>query len=434
MPLVDGHAYPADLVDDITARWGGGADMLPDRQILESLISTCYQASLLREEERVVDFRLIVRDSSLFAAEEGTPEGLHRLIFTQPRPFNEYELQRLSPAVDFYRSLIGVRVDRVEGLQMWGIVHSGPRWMQSVFGGRKIAVPLPQSLVVHVTGPGRISVYKGSELIAALNHGIITPTPHNVFDSKWLRQSFVEVREDLYRRHQAARERATAPWAVLAPDFVRVLIQQVVKRIISSIRNSHHGGTLIFLPEEQATAMCCDNQYMTIKYQFVEEEPRQRLRTLILGIMNAFAEASGDPSDPARPVSWDDYVVCKNDVLVQLDEALFDVAHLIAGFASIDGAVVISKRHELLGFGAVISGDIDKVEAVANALDAEGVRRIIVRSEGVGTRHRAAYRLCHDLHDAIVIVISHDGNARIVAWRDGMVTFWDQVTAGVAGF
>lgn len=442
MSLYDRHAYPADLAAHIVERWkeqsadgiDEGMDTLPDLRMLELLISTCYQASLMREEERVVDFRLIVREPSLFAAEEGTPEGLHRLIFTQPRPFNEYELQRLSPAVDFYRSLIGVRVDRVEGLQMWGIVHSGPRWMQSVFGGRKITVALPQSLVIHVTGPGRISAYRGSTLIAALNHGRITPAPHNVFESAWLRKSFAEVREELYLKHEEARARAAAPWAVLAPDFVRVLIQQVVKRIISSIRNSRHGGSLVYLPEEQAAALCCDNQYMTIKYQFVEEEPRQRLRTLIVGIMNAFAEASGDPAALDRVVGWDDYMVCKNEALAQLDEALFDVAHLIAGFAAIDGAVVISKRQELLGFGAVISGDIDKVEAVTNALDLEGTQRIIVRSEGVGTRHRAAYRLCHDLQDAIVIVISHDGNARIVAWREGMVTFWDQVTAGVAGF
>ncbi|SNB46726.1 putative sensor domain DACNV-containing protein [Geobacter sp. DSM 9736] len=407
---------------------------LPDQRTLQRLLSICYQASLLREEERTVDFRLILREPSLFPAEEGTPDGLHRLIFTQPRPFNEYELQRLSPAVDFYRSLIGVRFDPILGLQMWGIVHSGPRWMQSVFGGRRTAAPLPPALVVYVAGPGRIAVCRGSEIVASLNGGKITRASRDVFNAPWLRASFDEVRSELYALHQKARAQASSPWAVLAPDFVRKLVQQVVKRIIGSIRNSHHGGTLVYLPEEQAAALCCDNQFMSIKYQFVEEEPRQRLRTLIVNIMNAFAEAAGSASEPDRVVGWEHYILCRSEKLALLDEALFDVAHLIAGFASIDGAVVISKRQELLGFGAVISGDIDKVEAVARAMDVEGSHTMMEGSERVGTRHRAAYRLCHDLHDAIVIVLSHDGSARLVTWHQDKVTYWDQITAGVAGF
>ena len=32
---------------------------------------------------------------------------LHRFQFARPRPFNEYELHRLAPAADFYRTLIG---------------------------------------------------------------------------------------------------------------------------------------------------------------------------------------------------------------------------------------------------------------------------------------------------------------------------------------
>ncbi len=46
--------------------------------------------------------------------------------------------------------------------------------------------------------------------------------------------------------------------------------------------------------------------------------------------------------------------------------------------------------------------------------------------EGVGTRHRAAYRVCNTLHDAIVVVISQDGDVRFVRWKDGIVTYWDQ--------
>ncbi len=82
----------------------------------------------------------------------------------------------------------------------------------------------------------------------------------------------------------------------------------------------------------------------------------------------------------------------------------------------------------------MISGDIDRVETVVHALNGEGNLTEEELSEGVGTRHRAAYRLCHEVHDAIVIVISQDGNVRLVSWRNGAVTYWDQAPTGVPEF
>jgi hypothetical protein len=173
---------------------------------------------------------------------------------------------------------------------------------------------------------------------------------------------------------------------------------------------------------------------MSIKYRFCEEEPRQRFRILMLRIMKILAELYGDPEQPDRVIGWQEYVTCQNVELTLLDEAIFDVAHFIASLSETDGAVVMSKRQELLGFGGVISGDIDKVETVNHALDTEGSLTEEELSDGVGTRHRAAYRLCYELHDAIVIVISQDGNVRFVKWHNGSVTYWDQAPTGVPGF
>lgn len=54
-------------------------------------------------------------------------------------------------------------------------------------------------------------------------------------------------------------------------------------------------------------------------------------------------------------------------------EALFETAHLIAGLAATDGAVVFSKHHhKLLGTGGMISGRLPAVRSVARALDPEG--------------------------------------------------------------
>lgn len=445
-PLPFGHCYPKDLVSFIYETWQDEAFVarvcpradedftLPDRGVLEQVLSTCYQASLLREEERPVMFRLILRDSYLFAAEEGPPTGMHRLIFSRTRPFNEYELHRLAPAADFYRTLIGMFVEPAQGAQIWGLLHSGTRWMHAVYGGRKTSPPMPVSLVVYVTGPGQISVCIGDEIIASLNAGQINCPTLDVFNARWITQSLTALNEETWALHQAARACAAKQWAALDPEFSSNVGQQAIRRIISVIRNSNHGGLLVYLPPEMADEILEDNQYITIKYQFLEYESRQRFQSLTLRIMNTLAEIYGDPENPDKEVGWQEYVTTKNESIALLDEAIFDIAHFIAALSAVDGAVVITKRQELLGFGGVISGDLDSVGMVAHALDTEGEQSEPVLSEGVGTRHRAAYRLCQKLHQAIAIVISQDESVQIVKWHNGSVTYWDQIPTGVPGF
>jgi hypothetical protein len=197
------------------------------------------------------------------------------------------------------------------------------------------------------------------------------------------------------------------------------------------MRTLHHGGTLIFLPPDLARSVLSDNPYMAIKYTFLDEEPRQRLRTLIVGIMNALAAAYGQSVEAGRAVGWEEYMASSDVTLARLDEALFEVAHLIARLCGADGAIVLTKRLEILGFGAEILEHHDPVVTVAKALDAEGEHTEMEPSEGVGTRHRSAYRLCQALPSADVIVVSQDGTVRIVKSRKGVVTYWEQVATSV---
>ena len=94
----------------------------------------------------------------------------------------------------------------------------------------------------------------------------------------------------------------------------------------------------------------------------------------------------------------------------------------------------MTKNQDLLGFGGVVSGNIDEVRSITHALDIEGLHTQQELIEEVGTRHRAAYRLCYELHDAFVFVVSQDGNARLVKWHNGSVTCWDLAASDVPGF
>ena len=442
------HAYPCDLAEFVAARWEddlGSWDSrapvahdpplnpLPEACVLEEVLSTCYQASLLREEEQPVVFRLALTKPEVFPPLGGPPDGLHRLEFPEPRPFTAQELRRLSPATDYPRSIVGVRHDGEEGLRIWGLLHSGPRWLRDRQGGRVTSAPLPPLPVVHVTGPGRLEVRKGSDIVGKLENGSLSDASFDVFDSEWLPAGFATARAELLELHSAAHERAFERdgerWATLDPDLARLIGAQMFKRLVSTVQNFGRGGTVIFVPPERTEEFSGENRYVAVKYRISNGEPRRRFRALIVEIMNRLAQAhgstDGSPRAP-RTVGWTEYQETNDEKIAALEEAILEVAHLVAALATTDGAVMMTKRYELLGFGGEISGQLPGVETVRRALDVEGDLVEEERTEIVGTRHRSAYRLCKELPDVLAVVVSQDGDVRFVCRQGDGVTYWDQ--------
>jgi hypothetical protein len=110
-----------------------------------------------------------------------------------------------------------------------------------------------------------------------------------------------------------------------------------------------------------------------------------------------------------------------------------ELAHLVAGLAEVDGLVVMTPQLDVRGFGGVISGKLPEVQAIARAQDLEGTSRVPEPTDGMGTRHRAAYRIVAALPDALCVVVSQDGGVRFIRWHEGAVTCWDQVAAQTFG-
>jgi hypothetical protein len=88
--------------------------------------------------------------------------------------------------------------------------------------------------------------------------------------------------------------------------------------------------------------------------------------------------------------------------------------------------VVLTNRNHILGFGGMIKGDFNQVNVVAKALDPEGDQWLEETTENVGTRHRSVYYLCHQIPEALGIVISQDGSVRFIKRRNGRVIYWEQ--------
>lgn len=407
------HAYPAQLADFVLDHWPSAIPLALERRALSELLSTCFQASLAHEEGRNVRFRLVSGSAEALSRASAANDFLS-LEFSELQPFTPETARRLSPAAPFHSSLIAV-TGKADKWTMWGLVHTGANWLAPTWGGRRNRQESLQLPVVHVLGAGRIGVYAGAELVASLEHGMIEATTTDVFSSTWISKLFRAARDkeaEFQAEHRGGR---------LNADLVRVVSQHMVRRAIFLIRQAGHGGLLLFADNE-LLEMCASSAKgpLKLKYTFRENEARFRYRTLLQRLFDALAKHGEGAVDLQR------FLEAETPDVISVEQSIFELSRLISGLAAVDGAVVLNKRFELIGFGAEVSGELPYPDTVQQALDVEGERRSPEPANSVGTRHRAAYRFVNAHPAGLAVVISLDGMVRFVANVDGTIVFWDQ--------
>jgi hypothetical protein len=410
-------SYPPHLAERVVSAWPSDLPLELTRRELEDALSACFLASLTTEEGRPVRFRLLLTPPSSLP-EDGAPNrAALRLRFAASRPLEPDELRRLSPAVPFESSLIGAHVEDGR-LRIWGIAHSGAAWLAPSWGGRRAGSNWTLAPIIHVTGPGRLAVRAAGRLIAGLERGVLVSSAIDVFESAWLPELFTDLHDHMRRAHHSAMPPA-GEWSAVDDSLVRTVSQHMVRRVVRLIRGAGHGGMILY--DDFDHGLDGDDRAILVKYAFASDEPRRRYQTLLQALMRSMAAASAK-----RSIGWEDFRDADDPLLAEIEHEIFELSRVVASLAAIDGAVVLNKRVELLGFGAEVSAELPAPRQVWRALDIEGTRRECDATESVGTRHRAAYRFVQSHPHGLAVVVSHDGAVRFVAWRDDGVSYWEQ--------
>ena len=91
----------------------------------------------------------------------------------------------------------------------------------------------------------------------------------------------------------------------------------------------------------------------------------------------------------------------------------------VAGLTAVDGAVVLTDRYEVLGFGAKImrrkgQSQVEQVRVMEPVED--GLVALIHPEQLGGTRHLSAAQFVHDQRDVTALVASQDGRFTIFEW------------------
>jgi hypothetical protein len=410
-----GKAYPPDLARYVEEHWPVGRPLRVPHDLLREALSAAFQASLTSDEGRPTRFRLLITPAADLP-ENGVPnEGALRLRFDPTRSLHADELRRLSPAVPFETSLIGVQIED-DKLRIWGIAHSGPAWLAPSWGGRGVVPNWTYDPIIHATGPGQLAVRCAGALVGGLERGELVDALMDVFDSAWLPTLFAQERATV-RAEYAALQASSASPTTVDDSLVGRVGQHMLRRAIQLVRGARHGGMILMTNPAAPRAL----DGLRLKYRFDQDEPSHRYRTLLLQILEAVAAGTSKTS-----VGWVDFVADESAALERLEQAVFEWSRLVANLTAVDGAVVLDKRLGIIGFGAEVSAELPSPTRVWRSHDTEGQEREASDIENVGTRHRAAYRFVHDHPQGLAIVVSHDGGVTFVANRAGEVVFWEQ--------
>jgi hypothetical protein len=100
-------------------------------------------------------------------------------------------------------------------------------------------------------------------------------------------------------------------------------------------------------------------------------------------------------------------------------DALDDAIRAIAGLTAVDGATILTDRHDLLAFGARITRreGFPAIECVTVTEPIEGTDAIKVHPTRLGgTRHLSAAQFVQDQKGSLALVASQDGRFTVFAW------------------
>jgi hypothetical protein len=392
--------FPKAIADLVYAEWtdaptgqGYRPMQCPPLQVLTNLMNTCFFASLRREEERMTQFDLAVCSPSDLA-EAAFGFSKYTRVFTliqfdEPRRLSVEELVRLAPACNPEKTVILADYDVGTGeLFLWGVADLG--WRPSVIATRLV------ELRVRALGPGELKITVHGRVRCTFKDGRISYPERGLIGSGYIFDFFKNSSLSLCREVKAATGQQTDETAILERDYRSLGYLFVLQEIMDRLQQQQHGGCVLIVPE---AATFQSSPHTTVKYRCHDDT-----------VWNYLC---------GRLILHDQFQ--KEDVESGLRDALDALVRLTA----VDGAVLMTRKFELLGFGAVVQLRQSADYRVFRCHDRHAAQATEVAVESFGTRHRSAFEFCYRCAPSVAIVASQDGDIKVVTRIGGHVFFWE---------
>ena len=435
------HRYPRDLRAILRRRWNGEPVTdgwprvdLPEKAVLDELLDVCYHASLMTEEGRPTIFRIaFISGSTPVYPPRREPvalEPIMRYALGQPVLFTVGELRRLAPVADPRRVLIAVE-QIGEGasrrLQIYGLIDVGMALWEMARYERISGTASPDALVVASTQPGELSISRGDHPVIRLRGGdVVSPTPSVLFRGPVAR-FFLNASDDLIRE---ACERSGVNQDAEEDDTLSFSHLWFIESILLHTAGLKHGGALLFVQDAALENEARLQEAVSIKYQLPSTRPRDAL----LAAMAVRLEHNNlyDRLHECRTVKQEDLEDLEAMAWHQrdLEDSSRDAALFIGSLTAVDGAVILTDKLRIIGFGGEVRASNADKDTIHIAKDEEGNEVTAAPLTGYGTRHRSAFRFVQNIEPSVAFILSQDGGIKAATKVGERVVMWPYFEVG----
>jgi len=436
--------YPRDLYRRLRKVWnaapfttGWPPVELPEQQTLNQLLDVCYHASFLVEESRPVTFRAVFIEHTTplkpLEADKTHPTELY--LFDAPLPFTAAEVRQVAPAADLTSVLIAIQcIDEESGaLGIVGLVDIGSSLWAMSRHERPMGHGLPDALIIAVTKPGQLTISRGSRPVIRLLDGGLAVPAGNVCLRGPVGDFFGEAADWFVDKACALASQTSH--ADVQNDDLMLAYTTFVELLLFSATDLGHGGTILFVSD----ALSHEDPRLLNRVHIKYPTPSRRPQEVLLHKMAMrlqWQEQYGALYEK-KAVSHSTFqgLDALDDAQQDAVDAVRDLAKFLAGLTAVDGAVILTDRLRLLGFGAEMLTAAKKIESVRSARSEFADKYTEVPLSAFGTRHRSAFRFCSSFEPSVAFILSQDGGVKAVRQVGRHLVMWPYFEMGHgAGF
>ncbi|HWX18982.1 MAG TPA: hypothetical protein VN578_03645 [Candidatus Binatia bacterium] len=414
--------FPDRLAHLIFEHWGdqpvasgGLLTRCPPLRVLVTLLNTCFFASLKREEERTTQFDLAL------CGPPDLPEASFRyskftrtfnlVAFDDSRPLSVNELVRLAPACDPEKTIILVRYDPKTGsLTLRGVVDVGRR--------PSLAAAQLSELRIRVSGPGEMKIRLHTVALCTYEDGMISFPERCQINTGRVYDFFEATSLDLCREVKLAAGKLLDVQPVEGPDYRAMRYLFGLQEIIDRMQRLKHGGCILIVPEVTWQQNLAGT---TIKYRCRDQSVWDCLCGKWILHDQFFAALDTARAGGRNAEQVESLQTQREDV----ENGLRDSLDALIRFTAVDGAVLMTRRFELLGFGTVMQLPQKTEYRVRRCADRQGGQSEDIVLETYGTRHRSAFEFCYRCAPSVALISSQDGGVKTVTRVGDDVWFWE---------
>lgn len=288
----------------------------------------------------------------------------HALRFEKPVAFRPREIHKLAPALNADMSYLMLDLSE-RPYRASGIIAAYTTWEKIMTMEIEKGIRMPLIPNILVKRPGELEGCFGETPLVNCRSG-----------------------ECLYYRTDTFTSTLVADQLMSGSHIFETDRLRFIYQVIWQAHKYGHGGHLFFIPSVESC-----KKYVAYKYKMYSRFP------------TTGTELGG-----------------------KINRDILTYANLIAKLMMVDGAVILTKDLELIGFGAETYVDrVEKKDVQMRFIRHDGQEDETRKFNDNGMRHRACYQFCNEVEGAVAVILSQDGMIEACTKHDGRVVVYDNV-------